>query len=408
MFIMRNNFYLKLVVALFVATPCFADGVDTIRVEDSLRCPAFNANPFDVSGYAPRTAKINVILKEERNVVDRPAKTHEKETILKAVMASVVIHGFDINQTSVFKKTLDINTALGQHFEILRLTEALAGGLMGQLDAGFMDIAALTGYENLYGFSGMGVDAYENWFRDVVNQHSPGLMIKKIDCLSADVKSFTPQKVHELNEMIEFGTIEKKSITRQSVVFVSTYNLNAYQPISNGLFIHLPTRGGREKYIVIENPFFDDSITDGSRSPYTIRAHALVNGDAQPRNVNVNIAITSGLNKESEVGITNLQGGSVNSHDNTFSPNNMHLTGLPDRSLIKGEVFSFVSKIDGDGKRIDTLHVVAYDANSVVNLAKDSENLGDFLQRLSRAYEIFGADTLSHLAKMMAFIEGTI
>ena len=184
----------------------------------------------------------------------------------------------------------------------------------------------------------MDADVYENWFRDVVNQHSPGLMIKKIDFLSADVKSFAPQKVHGLNEMIEFGTIEKKSITGQSVVFVSTYNLNAHQPISNGLFIHLPTRDGREKYIVIENPFFDDSITDGSRSRYTIRAHALVNGDAQPRNVNVIIAITSGVNKESEVGITNLQGGSANSHDRTFSPNNMWLTSLPERSLIWQEI----------------------------------------------------------------------
>jgi hypothetical protein len=407
---MRNNFYLKLVVALFVATPCFADGVDTIRVEDSLRCPAFNANPFDVSGYAPRTVKINGILKEERNVVDRPARTHEKETILKAVMASVAIHGFDTNQTSVFKKTLDINTARGKHFEILRLTEMLAGDLMGQLSTGFMDIAALTGYENLYGFSGMGADAYENWFRDVVNQHSPGLMIKKIDCLSADVKSFTPQKVHGLNEMIEFGAIEKKSITKQSVVFVSTYNLSVSdnRVMIFGLFIHLPALNGRERYVVIENPFFDDSITDGSRSPYTIRAHALINGDVQPRNVNVNISITSGKNGKSEVGINTSGGGSVNSHNNTFSPNNMWLTNLPERSLQAGEVFSFVSKVDGDGKMIDTLHVIAYDANSVVNLAKDSENLGDFLQQLSRTHEIFGADTLSHLAKMMAFIEGRI
>ena len=86
----------------------------------------------------------------------------------------------------------------------------------------------------------------------------------------------------------------------------------------------------------------------------------------------------------------------------------MWLTNLPDRPLEAGEVFSFVSKIDGDGKAIDTLHILAYDANSVVNLARGSSNFGDFLERLNRVHEIFGADTLSHLAKMMAFIEGRI
>ena len=39
-------------------------------------------------------------------------------------------------------------------------------------------------------------------------------------------------------------------------------------------------------------------------------------------------------------------------------------------------------------------------------MARNSENLGDFLQKLSRAHEIFGVDTLSHLAKMVAFMGG--
>ena len=86
----------------------------------------------------------------------------------------------------------------------------------------------------------------------------------------------------------------------------------------------------------------------------------------------------------------------------------MWLENLPKRPLEKDEVFSFVSHVDGDGKLIDTLHIVAYDAHSVVNLARNSLNFGDFLQQLSRAHEIFGVDTQSHLAKLMAFIIGTI
>ncbi|MDP4725324.1 MAG: hypothetical protein NWS47_03430 [Alphaproteobacteria bacterium] len=412
---MSIQFYLRLAVAtFFVVTSCFADGVKVIGDEYNARLGAFNADPLNVSTYEPHTVKINGILKEKRNVdVNRHASYMEKETILKAVMASVVIHGED-STYRLPAHGLKESDSLYRHFEILRLTEELTGIYWAQfMSAGNIRIGELVD-SNLYAYSGLNWDVYSDWFKDVINEHSsglaishsPDLVIKKTEGFLEDVKSFVPQKVDELNEMIEFGAIEKRSITKQSVVFVSTYNLN-YQPITNGLFIHLPSKDGREKYIVIENPFFD-FIDEDSRSPYTIRAHALINGDAQPRDVSVGISITNGENGESEVGITNLQGGSVNSHDGTFSPNNMWLTNLPDRPLKAGEVFSFVSKIDGDGKAIDTLHILAYDANSVVNLARGSSNFGDFLERLNRVHEIFGTDTLSHLVKMMAFIEGRI
>ena len=408
---MNINFSLNVMLAVFlIATQCFADGVAYIANENENRCAKFNVNPLMPEAYTSHTENINDVLKEKTNVdAKRHATDNEKETILKAIMASVVIHGFDSTYRLPAHK-IKVGDGLYQHFEILRLTEELTGGLLAQFNDGSMNIHALTGYENLYGFSGKDVNTFKAWFEDVLEKHRPSLWAQKVNSVSADLKLYQSKKVNGMNEMVEFGNIEKRSITGQSVVFVSTYNLNRHQIINNGLFVHLPAKEGRERYIVIENPFFDDKIaeTDSSRSPYTIRAHALINADSQPRNVSANTRISNGVNGGAIIEIDNTRGYSVHSHDGTFSPNNMWLENLPKRPLEKDEVFSFVSHVDGDGKLIDTLHIVAYDANSVVNLARNSLNFGDFLQQLSRAHEIFGVDTQSHLAKLMAFIIGTI
>lgn len=411
---MNKSHYLKFVItAIILSAPCFADGVTIINNEHNERLAKFNAAPLAPETYTPHTMTINGILKNQNNVnAHRHATNTEKETILKAVMASVVIHG-DNPSYRLPAHGLDQGGALYKHFEILRLTESLASDLMHQLSVGFMDLTQLTNYGNLYSFSGKNISDFKNWFEDVLAEHNAGLLAKMkahlLQNIPSEVKNLTPKKVLDLNEMIEFGEIGKHSITRQSVIFVSTYNLNTHQIINNGLFVHLPPKNGREKYIVIENPFFDAEVarSDGSWSPYTIRSHALINGDAQPRDVSINIAITDAKNGQTDIGISSSHG-SVNSHDGTFSPNNLWLTNLPERVLFQNEVFSFVSRIDGDGKAIDTLHILAYDANAAVNLARTSTNVDAFLQSLCIAHDIFGTDSLSHLAKMMAFIDGRI
>ena len=397
---MKNNFYLKLVVALFVAMPCFADGVDIIGKEYGERQGKFNADPLNDSAYMPHTETINGVLKEERNVVvDRAANDGEKETILKAVMASVVIHGFDASATSVFDKrsTLTAGTMLGKHFEILRLTEALAGDLMAQLSTGFMNIAALAGYDDLYGFSGKGAGVFEGWFKDVVSKHSPGL---------AQRITLSLQKEHnDAFRITLFGDIATHHMMGYSAVFVSTYNTASF---SNCVLIHLSDRGGRQRYIVIENPNYDG----GS---YTIRAHPIVNGDSGDANPSANIEIKC---PSATISIDDSNK-SIHSHprdysghiETVFSPDNKHLSGISSSPLTESEFFSFVSNVDGIGgctTKVDTLHLITGKIDPIVELAKSSSNLGDFLQRLSRAHEIFGADTSSHLAKMMAFIVGSI
>ena len=406
---MTISFYLKLAVAIFfVAMPYFASAtVEPEKISPVVRYVAdqygerlskFNRKPLRPDTYEHHTHNIQRTLKnvDER----RHASDKEKELILKAVMGSVVIHGNDSTYRLPAHRLKEGNSRF-RHFEILRLTEKLAVDLMGQLSTGFMDINALTGYENLYDFSGKDVNIFKKWFEDVVNKHSPGLikqMNRRVDGLRFDVQSVG--RVGQMYETSTFGDIGAHSIAGRNVVFVSTYAI-CIPSVTYSVLIRIP---GKSRYIVIQQPYFDNS----QGSNYTIRAHALVNGETDPRDVNVNISITNGKNGKSEVGITNLESGRVYSHDRTFSPGNMCLTGLPDRSLENGEVFSFTSKINGDSKMIDTLHIITDNAYPAVTLAKTTSNLGDFLRRLSRVHEIFGADTLSHLAKMMAFIEGQI
>ena len=228
------------------------------------------------------------------------------------------------------------------------------------------------------------------------------------------------QKTENGNEFglnITFGDVEPHPFVSKAVAFVSTYNLT--RPSFNmGIAIRLSTKDGRDRYIVIQNPYFD---TEDQNSPYTIRAHAIFHkttpGGDPGLTSHMNIELDKTLNQDENaerkrVGLTEIGNGNIQSHIGTLSPNNIYLTELPERALHRNEIYSFVSKITGrDGHnshvKADTLHILAGNTirEKIYEIAQRSRTVGDFVDNLKRA-------TLStpltgftpHLEKMEHFI----
>ena len=176
------KFYLKLLLlAFFAITNSFA--VDMIKENDNTRCGFFNESPNDESRYLQNTAEINQTLGDEKKVnPKKSASVAEKEIILKAVMATFIIHG-DLHK--LVTPTLGETHALYYHYEILRLTEELTHKLVSQYkDEKKIDIACFSGYENLYAYSGLEQQMLALWFTDAMFAHKAGidkLMAEKVE-----------------------------------------------------------------------------------------------------------------------------------------------------------------------------------------------------------------------------------
>lgn len=162
-----------------------------------------------------------------------------------------------------------------------------------------------------------------------------------------------------------FGTIDEHSLACYTHAFISTYNLDLQTSFSDSskkrigsryaTIARLPDINGRQKFVVFQYPNNKDNTT------YTVRAHAILQPHATSQtNHNLSASITIGNQTSSNASIDIREGSrSVHIHDDTFSPNNMHLTGLPNRSLIHGEIFSFSSHVEADnGTNIDTFHML--------------------------------------------------
>ena len=118
--------------------------------------------------------------------------------------------------------------------------------------------------------------------------------------------------------------------------------------------------------------------------------------------------------------VTMDETGSVNTHPvkggTAYSPDNMHIAGLPTRALNPDEIYSFVSRVDGDGKAIDTLHIVTGD-NALTPFREvaqgkgwqggPAKNVYSYLVRLALQTE-FDPFLFKHVEKMIDFSSGNI
>ncbi len=214
---------------------------------------------------------------------------------------------------------------------------------------------------------------------------------------------------------ITFGGVKPHPFISKSVVFVSTYDLSP-PPFHMGIAIRLTKKGDRDRYIVIQNPYFDPE----NKSPYTIRTHAIFHdttpggdpGLTSRTDIELDEALNSiGTGTEKRVELTNVGDGNIQSHAGTLSPNNMHLTELPVRTLKNDEIYSFVSKITGrDDKRhikADTLHILAGSTirEKIHEIAQDSRTVGDFIDSLVTAtLNNFPKGLIPHINKIRRFI----
>ena len=184
---------------------------------------------------------------------------------------------------------------------------------------------------------------------------------------------------------ITFGDIESHPIASKAVVFVSTYNMTT-PPFQRGIAIRLPKKGDRDRYIVIQNPYHD-----GGNVPYEIRAHPILQNGTNEQDDSINITIKKTTNNGVSFALTNLDNGRVYTHvahdHMTFSPDNMHITGLPTRTLKDRESYSFISHIDSSEKKIDTLHILSSQNIhlTIYNIAQSSQNLKYFIKQLDIA-----------------------
>lgn len=382
---MNKSHYLKFVItAIILSAPCFADGVTTINNEHNERLAKFNAAPLAPETYTPHTMTINGILKNQNNVnAHRHATNTEKETILKAVMASVVIHGTDTRQTSIYDKRSTLTGTLGQHFEILRLTETLAAIYWDQFTKTGNIYSGEFVDSNLYTYSGLDWGVYFDLFYGVINQHHIGVSTKiaqeqkhipfvSFHSIPTDAKEIpgkfarTGGHSHEgiptEVQNVLFGDIGEHAIAGHETVFVSTYSLEP--PLKLCLIARLPDKDGRQRRILMQNPPWD---VNAAYSPYEIRAHPLFS------NGGVALNITHGEYQKpdgSEIHISGNSSAEINTHDGTFSPNDAHLAHLPERPLQADEIFSFVSTVARGDFVIDTFHLLMADISRIISFAE--------------------------------------
>ena len=442
------------VAILFVATQCFAGmsshphddryvspGARLIQKYDDERRDAYRACwDSRKDEILPLTQKINGALKKPTNVEKRTATKDEKEIILRAVMRTVMLHGHNETQRSIFDKRKELREDWRYwHFEILRLTEMLAGDFLNALKSdGSSDVGIFFNeknkfkYKDLTEHSGLSFGCFVDYFihsepyEDIADQaeeeiekikaqQTKGLFKKpEASVPSVDFETRQTLKTQNVKIGVVFGNIPNNKMMGEgcSVAFINCYIGQYYgTEVTCGVRARLPNKNGRERYVVIQGDttWFEND----SHLPYMVSAHAIINGDATDRNVDVRIRVVNGDNWGR--GASMDETGSVNSHPDgkgktAYSPNNMHITGLSKGDLKDSTpIYSLVSRIDGDGRAIDTLHIMATGTltRNFYYKANESRSWGEFLDKL---VEMTRTDTplFCHIKKLLDFSRGSI
>ncbi len=331
----KNVLYL-----LFINLTFFVS--QTLATVDQQRRDLFNETPFSEL-IAPCTETIMQGL-------------HEPKTItaddFKALMASVIIHENFLPYSFQEHGIAPDTETLFNQYEICRLTELLTINIFKKGIFGF-NMAISKDLYDLCEQSGFTPSDFDAWFLDVFTSHQPGIM-KKLTSEQPRLDAITlpPARRHIEGRFasylrVTFGTIPDHPIAGSAAVFVSTYNLSI-PALLKSFVIELPNDDdGTLNRIVIQEPNFDIERSD----PFSIRAHPLF------INQRVNIRITNTHNTVGIIGDVAY----INTHDGTFSPNDAHLTGLPSRPLLPGEVYSFISHVREQSdhpQQVRTYHIL--------------------------------------------------
>ena len=214
-------------------------------------------------------------------------------------------------------------------------------------------------------------------------------------------------KTDDFTNTIWYGPLKPHWKTGYEVVFISTYFLT-YGPLMYTVVARLPDLGGRQRYVHIENPNYDAGSNRKSLPPYTIRPHPIVNGAAKKMLNRVSLAVSNGDNGGMSVHLKHSGDEPVSSHGGTFSPNNMHLGGLPTRVLKDAESFGFVTHIDSakQGIKVDTFHLLIGDPEPIVKIGWKCDLFEEFIRDLV-AYSKTRDDCFQHNTnKLVAFCDG--
>ena len=410
-FTQRISFILLLSIPTLLASTLVPPSpIEHIQIMSGNRTYYFNNGELR-ERYAGITRKIDEIVLRKSVNTENKMSLPDKKIFIQSILSRVIIHG---NESRYETHGIQSTDRRFKHFEIIRLAESFAGTLLEQSECGFMDCGTLKGYSNLYSFSGISKDTYQEWFNEMLETHNGGLykrMISRIDRL----RGLPTRSAHNDSQNVIFGNIPVHGIAHRQIPFISTYNMNAFfenngrRVGSVGILIKFGSTTDHGRYIHIEPPYF----AEDNASPYTLRLHPVVHPDANQStdiDTRVDSQIIAGENETTTINIDD-HNKSVYTHGSTFSPNNKHLTGLPRRSLRDDETFSFVSKNTWGRKRADVFHLLtsSFHYMSLFNNSRNQySDFYMFLKSLTR-YTYTQSDWVyykPHLHKMVAFIEG--
>jgi hypothetical protein len=211
---------------------------------------------------------------------------------------------------------------------------------------------------------------------------------------------------------IIYGEIDKNDITGVNVPFISTYCLNV--PLLFTIAVKCKTSDLQyEKYIFIQNPIFEQFL--GKESPFTIRPHPIIFQKEDFLEDTITVAVSIHANENIDINLNPLiiemekkeNNNYIKIHQRengevTFCPNNLWLSGLPYRCLKDDEMFSFISVINVDNRRIDTFHLLTGNAGEIYEKAINSYETEIFLGQLS-TISLEKPHTKFHIDKLLSF-----
>ncbi len=409
---MKYSFWLKvLFIALILNTHTYARNVsafvDSLDLVDIERWQLFNhQSPVKSLDDNTRTKEIGLKTKHLNSIFQDPAQIapnrrlasdEEKEILVKIRMRTAVIHLQDSKYSLERRDLQTIEKSLQSHFFSLYQIEDL---VHSRLDPSTIDQNILRKHKMLEVLCGIDSATFNRWLNEVLAENAFGIhhrMKERIERLDSAIKNIKRDPTqHNILQFGEVATVQGSDHIRNKLVFISTYaNANP----RDAVHIKLPNRSdGSEAYISVQTP---GSIKDVS-APFTIRAHFAFADNLDNYSEWLSAGITHGKNTHKDGSEFQVRVDPCfdiiihNDNDGLggkISPDNAHLSGLPERPLDEDETFSFVSEINGS-KRVRTFHLLVGEnyRHLLYDLTQGRLTFDDFLHNLNfiQSQETFG------------------
>lgn len=215
-------------------------------------------------------------------------------------------------------------------------------------------------------------------------------------------------KQNDFLNSVWFGNVKPHWKTGYEAVFISTYYLT-YGPLMYTVVIQLPDRNGRNQFIHFENPNYDNGGGNKAKFPplFSLRPHPIINGAPKVCRNRIVVEITDPLDNTVALKDKSHKVETISTHGGTFSPNNLHLIGLPCRVLKDDESFGFISqvtRVEG-GHSIATFHFLVGDPEPIVKIALKATSLRDFIVELIELCKDKDEHFQRNTRKMLDFIQ---